>query len=258
MLGPNQRVYVSPVANCPGQDAKQPSEDEAAARELIRDQIPGELVHIDPPDFAICRDDVIVGAVEVTRFTDERLIRLCAQLDHQGQSIESDALSSSWILSLSWSPIDLRRLRANIAKVLLSHEATGVSSGDTTSDEMRALGVTSAFRFDGVATPSRRIYLQPEPRFAWANPNAVDEAIMDAAMRKRKALVRVKGERHLFVWIDPWNVEAAFALGGEPADHPPPLPDWVDEVWVAPAAFDANPQLWHRAADRAWTVVAEG
>lgn len=61
--------------NCGGEDLREPRREEAIARDLVTPYIDGQLVAIeDPPDFALCRDNTIVGWAEVTTAVDgERL-----------------------------------------------------------------------------------------------------------------------------------------------------------------------------------------
>ncbi|MBA3362454.1 MAG: hypothetical protein H0T94_13530 [Acidimicrobiia bacterium] len=265
------------ITKCPAQEAKEPRREEKLARELLRGHIAGELIYIDPPDFVVCRDGAVVGAVEVTRATDEETNRLQARLDRDGRSFLSDRLRSSWIVTFKKSADLLRLDRQRLVDALWLREQGMVRHAleagnrrleqrialEAMRDERQISEVFETFGIDFAApwnesSAVSTVHLSESGHSAAIGPVLVNRLAEAMFLRKEAVLRSQTGERHLFVWVDPWEPGGAgLAMGGigEPdlPDEPPTFPSWVTDVWMA-STF-GRVRLWHCSTGEQWAVL---
>jgi hypothetical protein len=78
------------------------------ARVVQRDLNSGVSVH----DFDIIRSDESVEALEVTRFTDQKLRALGARLDSFAKSFNTEAIAQRWWVGLTEAVLDWRSTRS--------------------------------------------------------------------------------------------------------------------------------------------------
>lgn len=262
---------------CPGEDSKRPREEEELAREFLRGHLRGELFHVDPPDFVLCRDGVVVGGLEVTLATRQESQRLEARLSRGGRSFGTDLLRMNWMVTFE-STANLRVLdrdRLVDTLVLLERDTTGASVSGYNRRAQRQLALvaldeateaeaTQLLREFGVdraaplgdCTETATIYLGERGFGGFADLNLVNRLAEEIFTRKQGVLRGVAGERHLFVWVDPREpIGAGIAMGNgtELPETSPKFPPWVNDVWMVNTFGDGH--LWHCSSRGSWEVL---
>lgn len=228
---------------------------EEAARQLLERVLMGARVirrdvnsGISMYDLDIVMPDESVEALEVTRFTDQRLRALGARLDSFAESFKTEALMHRWWVGLTEAILDWRgprELADELVLLLADLEASGIHTfqcGPPTPNNMTVqtlcerLPVTNGQVLEKNAQP--KLMLGIPSLVTSFSPDDINKAIEHEARRtdNRAKLAASDAEvRHLFVWVEHQQLGAAaqLASGGAPPATPPDLPDEITVGWVA-------------------------
>lgn len=252
---------------CPGQDLTKPRFEEQVARELLGDQIDGMLIanSPDPPDFILCRDERVVGWLEVTTAVNEARLQLHDRLTKDGASIETDQLEYDWLVTFHTSTKIKDLDRDQLVKALTLKEDViardSTSKGDRTVHRLLAqTDIADNATAEAILDESGVAFTGPigpasEGATAWlatpsftssAAPSLINDLAEIKAAEKETSLQGRSGELHLCVLVhsdEPTGVGFIVSGGFESQlpDTPPKLPNWVTDVWLV-ATRD---RLWH-------------
>lgn len=190
-----------------------------------------------------------------------------------GPSLVVPGLTRSWLLYHPPSAEILARLRT-VVDILADLEAAGIVSIGTPGSPHVPRGAVRSLAHHGV---SRALSLEEDPgeaRIAFAptphwpapghspchlvNDVVEDEAWADADARRADPVH--PGERHLFVWLDPADLEVRAAMEADSPPAPPVLPAGLDVVWVARRASRRSglvaDRIWQTGASAQWEPLA--
>lgn len=181
--------------------------------------------------------------------------------------VPAPALARSWLLYHPPSAELLARVRT-VVDILADLDAAGVRAIGGKGQAAPARGVLRSLAHHGI---SRAVSLDEDPGQAvisfapppsWLSPGhsaahlvndvVEDEAWADADARRRDG--PEPGDRHLFLWLDPTDLEVRAAMEADRPPAPPVRPGGLDVVWVARRA----PLHSGLVADRIWQTGADG
>lgn len=191
-------------------------------------------------------------AVEVTRTGDQSRMHVEGQLS---RDLFEWSNPGAWFWSMTVGvPSDIEPLRARYMALIATCETEGIVRPDwrhdTVSEELRWLSQSSVAMFGHPDLPTaekyRNVSVMPE-----GGGGGVDEELSgllaalsglfdgDHLRRKFDKLARHQAdERHLFLGIDmdgvPFSVLDGLAFGSSLPTDPPPLPDPITHLWIAP------------------------
>jgi hypothetical protein len=215
------------------------------ARVVQRDLNSGVSVH----DFDIIRSDESVEALEVTRFTDQKLRALGARLDSFAKSFNTEAIAQRWWVGLTEAVLDWggpREVAEELVPLLADLEASGTYDFQCdlpptpNTPEVQTLcerlPVSNGQTLGTKAHPRLMLGI---PSFVTSfSPDDINRALEHEARRSdNRAKLAASGSevRHLFVWVEHQQLGAAAALasGAIPPAASLELPDEITVGWVA-------------------------
>ena len=215
-----------------------------------------------PGTFQLIDGNGVVGSLSV------RVARTPPWLAQPSLVVPAPALSRSWLLYHPPSAEVLCRLRT-IVDILAHLDAAGTSTVGGSASRPSVGGALRSLALYGV---SRAISLDEEPGEAvisFAPPpywlarghspghlvnDAVEDEIWADADARRWDGSHEGGEQHMFVWLDPADLEVRAAMEADSPPAPPIRPGGLDIVWVARRA----PRRSGLLADRIWQTGADG
>lgn len=250
------------VINCSGGDLREPRREEAIARNLVTPYIDGELVSIeDPPDFALCRDDTIVGWAEVTTAVDGERLALENWIAKNDFSFTCNDLTHDWnIIPHKTARLD-RLERETLVDLLVDWE----------SNNSEERGFIDTWQHPPLVAQMLDVriewlqYMPPlheEPTVSIVvpgyggsvGPSLINDLAVDKASKKVAALTGRDGERHLIVLVN-HDYPTAVGLALTDTDVPdelPELPSEITDVWLSAI----KSLLWHYSVrDKTWRVI---
>lgn len=259
---------------CPGRDLKKPRYEESLARDVLASHFDGELHgYLDPPDFVVCRDDEVVGWLEIVRATDSGVKRLMANLLNKttGLAHATPLLAWDWLVTFDKATNARHLVMKQLVDVLTGLEEAmgsavpqpglGIQLEPT---RVLAEGKHSGAGDMALAIPLERasgegtVYTSPEGFMPVFDPGLINDLAERMAHIKEKSLGGRKGERHLFVWVEPHEpTRAGLTMSGGadvvlPSDAPT-LPAWVSHIWMV--STHGRPRLWqYSETQENWTV----
>jgi hypothetical protein len=266
-----------------------PWDEEAHAAEIVANFLDGAAEVRDPGggaeqlhDFDVKLSDGTTTAVEVTRHTVSKYLRLLAAIDSRNWHFQE--LQRNWVVDMIRS-YDVREVHGKIAAQLVALEAAGIETlllrgalfdrgltdDELYDDERSERAQLSA---SGTWEPAQRLYelgarnvyligdadepggglviMGDSPQAGSTGASVVVElceyhaSLPDNAKKLAQAVDA--NERHLFIWVEHSHDQAvaAFAFPSMP-DRVPNLPDHVDAVWAVTAFDRAHIWQYHRA-----------
>lgn len=207
-------------------------------------------------DYTIRRGDELT-ALEVTQATDFATERFYGALAKHGEHFDAPGLKRHWMVAVEapdadFRARDMKRLQQDLLSMISALEAEDRERFEChgPSDVERQVCDTYNFvRFGNTVDMdgSPEIWLNHSPVVAFASDDLIVVAERHAALDDNRAKLAASRfeHRHLFVWINIWELEAAAAFGtGTPPDRAPRLPDEINHLWIG-RIVDGRVDVWH-------------
>lgn len=214
-------------------------------------------------DFTIVGDGTSV-ALEITQATDLATEKFYGAIEKYGESFEGEGLETHWMVAVDapssdFRARDLKRLQQELVKMISALEAEGRTSFDChlPKDEEREVCATYDFiKFGNTIDMDGRpeVRLNHVPVVSFGQEDYVEVAEARAHLEDNRAKLAKSGldRRHLFVWVNVWELGAAAAFAvGAPPQRAPDLPAEVTDLWVGRFVEDRT-QAWHFGEGK-WT-----
>jgi len=183
------------------------------------------------------------AAVEVTSSTIQELQQTLAEIGKQGCCVRATACRNTWLVH----PLPKARIKLVLEKV---DRYLSAIEGEGLNEFLAGHGQTSSSVsqiFHDLQIDEGRTLQLPPPACVWVQgpsgqgsfvkPGDLQRAIEAEANKpdnKRKLAASRCAQRHLFVYVEPWNVEPWSALINRCIpEQPPVLPIEVTHVWAA-------------------------
>lgn len=209
-------------------------------------------------DYTIRRGD-FRAAVEVTQATDTAAERYYGAIGRYGESFDAEGLQHHWMVAVDTPPSDfrardLKRLQQDLLAMISLLETKGRTRFDCHRAAEAEREVCATYDFvkfgntvDLDGPPDVRLNHVPVVAFDAGDLVEVAEVRARLDDNRRKLAKSGLGERHLFVWVNVWELgaSAAFAVG-VPPPRAPDLPEEVTDLWVG-RLVDEEVQVWHFA-----------
>ena len=248
---------------CDGGELREPRREEVIARDLVAPYIDGQLVSIeDPPDFALCRDDSIVGWAEVTTAVDGERLALGNWIAKNDFSFTCTKLTHDWnIIPHKTAKLD-NLDRDALVGLLIDWEFDHKEEGSGFIDTWQHPPLIRLMREVRIEWLQYTPPLRDEPTVSIVmpgyggavGPSLINDLAVEKAAKKVGALSGLDGERHLIIIADhDYPTAVGLALTDpEPPDQPPELPNEITDVWMC----CARPLLWYyKSGSDGWEII---
>ena len=245
---------------------------ERIAKLVVEAILPGAEMHLYEDqsggrhDFDLCLPSGEMAALEVTTSTNEQLRSTIAAIcdpRRGGHFVPTRRCQKDWSVHLR-PGASIKKIRSCVDQYLADVEAAGLQRFIAPTDCARYPAVDQIYRDLAIEAGEVTVWKQPGQIGIWLPDGGeftgehVQSAVRAEAFKgdNRTKLGKTGCcERHLFVYVDPWNYPTWKSLLDEHAPaEPPELPNEISHVWVVSETRDPGRLVvWRGGADVGWS-----